>query len=568
MPAFGEGGGENTSLIEIVTTYRDEATAGMAATAKAATEMGATIQSASGVAEMSLEQFRALGGPEAMMGGRGVLPADFGVVAPEAPESVRALTDAIKELEPATTKTAAATGSLMSLWRLRVVARLATQVGDLGERLLSTAKAWVEYAARAEEADNAAANISMTHGELSTIMKEQQAVAAEMKAELGEGLLPVYKDSIGVVTSLQQTVADLSDGWQTSIGITMAMVGVFLKVAASVVAIGIAVMTVKVLIASLTPALLASATTWGIAGVAIGTVVVALGTFLALGSAVKSHLQEAADILGDFATKWELSGGEIAKLAQAYYDDLNLVQKAMFNLAGGMDAFIDRMQNSGSNLGAIFEQAAQSVESMILPAAQAFQSLADTQEDIQNEMLTKRREYAKVMADIDKYGYSEQRVAQADALNAQIRQLELADMQAVKAHEGQMGQIVSQTISAFERIGYITPGEAFEAQKEAAFKFGTATPETWEAGTAFLEEHFPGMMGAGQGAGQVIEGEFTVAKQIVALEDNTEAIEDLTAALNNVPAWGYGYLPLPGLKEWQERPVADELITQGVRTRP
>ena len=578
MPAFGVGGGENQSLIEIVTTYRDEASAGMAATGKAATEMGAAIQSASGIAEMSIETFRALGGPEAIAGGKALtLPAGFGEagVSPESTQAIQGVTAAVVKLGVATETTSRATVTMMSLWRLRAVAGIVRQVEELGDQILVTAQAWVVYAARAEEAANVTDNVVWTHGELTTLMKEQEEAAARMGEELGASLLPAYKDSIRAVISLQQAVADLSDGWQSAIGIGTTLVGVFLKVAGAIALAGVAALTAKAIFMSLGTTLgidmLAMAGVIGGLALTLGAVGVAIAAVVIGISKSREYFKDFAAGFREAAESANLSAAEIRVVAQAWYDSLNVMDKAIASLHGGVDALVDAVLNAGDSMSTVYEAAAKSVEAMILPAAQAFQSLADAQEDIQNEMLTKRREYAKVMADIDKYGYSEQRVAQADALNAQIRQLELADMQAVKAHERQMGQIVSQTISAFERVGSITPEMAFEAQMAAAIKFGTATPETIEAGTAFLEEQFPGVMGAEAG-GRVAPPE---TAQVTALEDNTTRLGEVRDAIYD---WLEGVVNA-GSGAWVGgggggggaggvgRTVTDELVTQGVRLR-
>jgi len=391
--------------------------------------------------------------------------------------------------------------TIYELWYLRIVSQQVKAVERLGTQLMQTAGSWAFYAARAEEAANAAANVSLTHGELSSVLREQREVTIEMREELGEALLPAYKDSIEVVTSLKRTIAELSDGWQAAIGITTTAVGIFLKVSAAIALTAISASMALTVYQSLNVAMQASILAGMQYGVVVGTIVATMATLTMGWSRWKSDLQEAADILRDNAMLLGLSGEAMAEMAQAYYDNLPLMSKALFNLMGGMDAFIDKMMTGGSELGTVFEQAVRAAEDMVLPAAQAFQSLADAQSDIQNEMLTTRREYARVMERINSGMYSEQDMAQATALEAQMRRLEIADMQMARAHERQMGQIVVQTIQAWERIGRYTPEQAYGMIEEAMLAFEMISPEALARGREFMGRYKAEALGVGEGVG-------------------------------------------------------------------
>ncbi len=459
-----------------------------------------------------------------------------------------------------------------ALWYMRAISAQIRVIQQLGQQLTSTATTWALYAARQEEAANAAAGIIHAGGELSTVLVRQRTVAADMNAELGGALLPAYKASIEVVTNLKQSVAELNDGWQAAIGVGTVVAGTVMQVGGSVAQ---AVMTISMMTLawkSLELGMQTATLSWLRYGVAAAAVVTIVASLAVLHRSLESELQQSADVLGEFALKWGLTGREMAKMAAGFYDNLSAVGKAVFNLKGGMDAFLERMQESGSSLSVIFKNAVKAVEAMELPAARAFQNFADAQASIQNEMETKRREHAHIMERIDSGMYREQDVAQATALGAQIRRLELADAAAVRSHKRQMEQIVLQTVSALERIGHITPEEALAA-RGAAFLEAGGTEEAVTAGRAWLEEQFPGVLGAGAEASVVIPGEFTVTQQVVALEDNTNKLVDVKDAiydwLEGIVAGGpYG----PGGSGGGAggvggRTVGDELSTQGVRNR-
>lgn len=647
MPAFGVGGGENESLIEIVTVYRDEATAGMAATASQATAMGAAIQSASGIAEMSVADFQALGESVRLAGvpaGRGsfeLTAREIDAFALKSSQAARTTTEAFRSLEPALNTFVQTSirgqqvlpgfasqvtrlgdafrsvdpsmmqgilpgfgpgapgdggdgglrglweglggagrgrGGLASIFRTRMIQRLGAQISQQGQQVLQATRAWAEYAAEGERVDEVMERIEGATIALNATILEQSGLSAQLGRELGEHLGPAYESLTGAGDSLRRMIIEADDSTQSLIATSTVAAGTFLTVSGGVIAAVGSLAILKILVSSTAATLgVGAASLAGFAG-GLGLLTAATATAYVAGqrhlaqmantsTALKlttddydeyiAGMIEAAKESGDFRAATALQNDMVEWGGRVLADTREEFEAFA---AGAIDA-VDAVTMTREAV----VQMAMTSQAMVPQAAAIFGGGARAREDIQNEILTKQREYEHALAEIEERGATERRIADLNRRGAELRRLELSLEEQKEATRRALGGIAISYIQAWaEAIG--TPeafAQAWMATGQAGEEFGMWTGADWQAAQTFM-----GTLGQA-GMGNVPWEEAIAGAGIVA---DTVTVTGETVVLENavihLDPGDFTYLPLPGMKEWGDRSIADELATQGVRTRP
>ncbi len=642
MPAFGVGGGENESLIEIVSVYRDEASAGMAATAQQATAMAASIQSASGIIQVSsVEASREIIAAWGAGGTQQEIAARIDALTGGTTQSVNATVSALSSLEPALNTFVQASirgqqvlpgfasqvtrlgdafrsvdpsmvqgmlpgfgpsalggggdgglrgmweamsgagggagrGGFMGIFRARMIQRLGTQVADLGKNILQTTRSWAEYAAEGERVDAVMQNIDGATTALNAAMFEQSGLSAQLARELGESLLPAYESLIDVSDSLKRGIIEADDSTQSLIATSSVATGTFLATSGSIIAlVGGATVLVRILGGIEKTLGIGASSLVGFAG-GLGLLTAATATAYVAG---QRHLEQVANT----STALKLTTGSyedyIAGMIEAAKESgdfraATALQNDMVEWGGRVLADT-REEFEAFSAGAIAAadavmmtreavvQMALTSQAMVPQAAGIFGGSARAREDIQNEMLTKQREYEHALAEIEERGGSERAIADLNRRGAELRRLELSLEEQKETTRRALGNIaIAYIMAQAEAIG--TPeafAAAWEATGEAGVEFGKWDPAQWQQGQAFMGALAQGGVGnvpwteAIAEAGIIAET-VTITAESVILEGTISLPESLFPGMGGPPGSEPAYT------------LANELRAEGVRTRP
>jgi hypothetical protein len=599
----------------------------------AANDVRNAVQSASGVAEISAADFQKLYQASTLSGsGMQDLANRLDLVARGAPVAeVASLTKAIDDTTKTASRGERALSGMWGLWRARAIEAEARKVRQYGEELLDTALGWTMYAAEAGAAEDVMNRMAQVHdvsfealaryeqklvqsgrtttqaradltrymqtgldltaivptisiaiGDMNNVMEASTYLTARFREEYGQQLLPAYERTADIVNAAKRAFVEADDSVQGMIATGTVMAGTFLTVSSRVLEIISHVAILNVLFKSLAPVI--SSLVPGLT-VTAGALLGVTGVIGLIAGATAGLYVESAKLRGSLMEQ-EAQLIRSAPTYEAYLKGLEGIATQIASYPGEVAEYVDLLAmtreeweagiSAAPAYAAGIAMTSEAIEAMatisgamVPAAAAAFGGLARAQEDIQNELETKRREHTKVMADIDKYGYTEQRMAQATALESQMRQLELAGMRAEEESRRSLGQIAIRYI---ETWGEITgeQSRALEAIGAAGIEFGLWKPAEWEQAERFMEQLELGGEGkvpwaeAIKGAAEVTAEAVNITANTVALDGPVviEAIylpESLFPGVGGAPGQEPTYTVQPSLGE--------EALTEGVRTR-
>ena len=485
------------------------------------------------------------------------------------------------------------TGSMMGLWRARAIQGVGDQIKRLGQQLEKTTREWADYANQADAAQGAMDRVAKATSGVTIALEKQLDPTTRLSIELGEQLVPYYDALADASDNLKMALVESSDGMQSLVATSTMAAGAFLKVAGGVVATLGGLAALKILSASVAVILGMSV---GALALLAGGLGVAAGAATVMAIGIADHTQRMkvleGQVLNSTKTWTEYQAGlqEVGYNVvqwEAAADGAGLTQEELnwqiengTMLVGRGAAAYDDAKNSLADYKAVMDDispeailgASVTAYAMTPAFAGLFGQSAAAQEDIQNEMETKRREHAYVMEQIDKYGYDKQLVAQATALDAQIRQQELAMEKLKEATRSGVGSLVIQWIQSAVDLERLDLFQGIEMQLDVMQQMMGVSPETTELARQMADQLQLFSVGEQTWGETTTRMGWTTTEALTGILANLPSVNaetvDIVAThvtiIGGESPGGYQYLPLPPLREYS---VADELSTQGVRTR-
>lgn len=456
-----------------------------------------------------------------------------------------------------------------------------------GNRTLAEARAEAaQYLSVASELEGMAWRLSEAigggSGSLNEVMADHATIAARMGEELGQYTLPVWEAIASQGDRIKLAFINASDGMQQAGATGTIMAGTFAVVGGSLVALAGAAAATRAILGSfpeiLGPGMGAGAVARGVGGIAGGAGLV-VGAFaveqqqIAALRAEESQIRSTAESYGEYL-------GKMRELYESTETQIGARQRmmALFALERGEVEYLGRAVAAtkaeyeaglpptvaGPDFAA--RVAGAQVSMAMAPSfAAVYGNLEMTQKEIQGRMETNRREHAYAMEQIDKYGYSRQWEAQAQALDKQMRQLENANAQAEVQARQAVGALVIQWTDMAMQLGLISPAEAVRRQMEAGVEYGMWSNQLAQAGLNTAEELGLNIMGE-QGWGAMTGNIQEILENVISGGVNAETLEISAGSVvlisDRASAPGPG--GFTGDKWWQTTPD-EEALTQGVR---
>jgi len=485
-------------------------------------------------------------------------------------------------------------GSIYGLWRARAIQQTGDQIKRLGERLQDTARGWADYANEADRAQEVMDRLAESTGGVTFALKEQLDPASRLSMELGEHLIPYYEEMERAGDSLKTSLAEASDGLQAVVATGTLAAGTFLKVSGGAVAALGGLAALKVLSASVASILGIQATATMSAATVLGVYAGGLGGIAALytvGFAATSAYLAQLRVLESDVLKTTQTYDEYIDSLRSVPEEYAILDAAMSGTGIVMDFQLEQvaktadewatarveLEKYGASLANLsaksIERASAAAYAMTPAFAGLFGQSAAAQEDIQNEIETKQRRHAYITEQLVKFGYDKQLVAQADALDAQIQQQEVAMMKLKEATRSGVGSLVIQWIQAAVDLGRLDFFQGIEMQLDVMGKMQGVSPEDIELArqaSGQLQAFATGEQTWGQTTTRL---GWTTTEALGGAMANLPAINADTVALTatTVVLEGPVYISPEAMKDWgaisDSRTAADELRTQGVRTR-